>query len=141
MMDDDFDVELFKNLLQSQRITKDNFFSSDLVKRVQNINKADYESSFRIMSEEEKKIFEPEAFYNLIEIIKQNNIDYSFFEKFIAIAVSKLSKLNRKINVDTSISMIEMISVSGFEEAFIYATINTFADNPELLSIGNLNIN
>ncbi len=132
-MINDIDVEFFKSILEKQAINNNDFFPKRLAKKNERIDEELYFLPARQLSDEEKKIFNEETFNNLKYFIIHNNIDITFFEKFMAATVVYLSDLNKKLDTDTVISMLEMIMATGFEDVNIDTAMRMFAKDPNIL--------
>ncbi len=131
-MKKDIYVEFFKNILQSQKVQNDDFFPDEAIKKASEFTFSNYNSFNRIIGEDEKTVIEKEAFELLLFWLKNGFIEIEFFERFLSVLVAHEGRLKRKVDADIILSMIEMISVTDFQEHVIYTTINIFIETPEV---------
>ncbi|MCK9329547.1 MAG: hypothetical protein PHY08_04825 [Candidatus Cloacimonetes bacterium] len=136
-MMNDIEIDFFKSLLEKSKTKGSRIFPKKLAAQNEEIRPNSYSIFNRILSDEEKEIFTQESFNELIKFIDNNQIDLTFFEKFMSAAVFSLGKLNKKIDTNTAITMIELIGATGFEETSITTTFRMYIENPKL--INNLN--
>ena len=134
-MKKDIYVDFLKNFMLNEIIRSDEFFPNSTVEKAHNYKYNDYQTMYRQISNDEEKVIEANAFNLLLFWVKSDHISKDFFENFLSILVSYSDKIIKKIDTDTLISMIEMISVVDFQEYIIYTAIELYIESPESLKI------
>jgi hypothetical protein len=106
-----------------------NFCKNGLNIQIHDLNIVDYLSGNRIMSSEEEKVLEIEAFELLLFWVCNNEISIDFFEKFLTILVCYENVINIPFNKEDIVSLVEMVSMVECEDYAVLPALEIYLNS------------
>jgi hypothetical protein len=134
MIKKDFYHEFTESFAENQEWEKNNLFSKETTSLIQSFPQTECSHYLRQRSFDEMYVLTDKAFELLIFWVRSGEIEIEFFERFMSIAVSLKNKLIEPIDEHILPTIIEMLSIVGYDNEAISSTFDICLENPDKLT-------